>query len=276
MGDPSGYDPKAFRDLEQEGWGEVSDTYHDTFGNLTGQTVNALVDAAGIGVEGLLLDLACGTGRAAMRATQSGAGVVGLDFVATMVAEARHNAPGAAFCIGDAQHLPFASSCFGGVISNFGVRHFPVPQLALTEICRVLKEGGQFAITDWISPGALGPLVREAVAEHGARDAFKPPPGPEADFSDPASCRELLTAGGFIGIESREVAVTGRWPSPEGILATIYTGMVNSRASLEVQPPEHRIRVERAIVEKARRFEEDGEIRIPSKALLTTARKPAQ
>ncbi len=147
MSDDS-YDPKAFKAFEHNGWDQVSATYHDTFARLTRLTVDALLDAVGAGAGVRLLDVACGTGNVAAAATARGAKATGLDFVASMVSEARKLHPETEFRVGDAEALPFADHEFDAVVCNFGLRHFPHPERALAEAFRVLAPGGRYAFSD--------------------------------------------------------------------------------------------------------------------------------
>src|SRR4051795_1679188 len=72
-----------------------------------------------------VLDLACGTGNAALLAAAAGARVTGLDAAPRLVdvAHARAAAAGAdaEFVVGDLLALPFADRSFDAVVSVFGV-----------------------------------------------------------------------------------------------------------------------------------------------------------
>jgi len=82
-------DSHAFHDFEHAGWERAAAFYGDAFGALTAQTADALLEAAGAGPGTRLLDVACGPGFIAGAAAQRGAAVVGLDFSAAMIAQAR-------------------------------------------------------------------------------------------------------------------------------------------------------------------------------------------
>jgi demethylmenaquinone methyltransferase/2-methoxy-6-polyprenyl-1,4-benzoquinol methylase len=108
-----------------------------------------------------MLDVACGTGRVMRqvveycpRVTQ----IVGVDFTEAMVrvgeARLRHHphATRLRFCVGDAQHLPYADSSFALVTMMFGVRNFDDPVQGLAECWRVLSPGGRLCCLEFSWP----------------------------------------------------------------------------------------------------------------------------
>lgn len=99
--------PEAFRDFEHAGWQETATGYHQYFARLTTQAVAPLLDALAVKAGMRLLDVATGPGYAAAAAAQRGAEVVGIDFAAAQVAQARQCAPEVTFQEGDAEAFPF-------------------------------------------------------------------------------------------------------------------------------------------------------------------------
>ena len=83
-----------------------------------------IVQRAGVVADEDVLDVACGTGSAAIRAAQSGAHVVGLDLTPALFDARRREAvqarPGVRWVIGDPAALPFSDGSFDVVL--FGVR----------------------------------------------------------------------------------------------------------------------------------------------------------
>ncbi len=106
-----------------------------------------------------MLDLGCGAGRHAFEVYRRGAHVVALDTnpaelreVAAMFAAMRaagEAPPGAAAgtAVGDATAVPFADGCFDRVIAAEILEHILDDQRAMNELARVLKPGGQAAVT---------------------------------------------------------------------------------------------------------------------------------
>jgi demethylmenaquinone methyltransferase/2-methoxy-6-polyprenyl-1,4-benzoquinol methylase len=126
-----------------------------------------LVDLASPRGGARALDLATGTGDLAFALAARGATVVGLDITARMIELARSKAarggPERAalrFVIGDMLALPFPGASFDIVTTGYGLRNVPNLTLAIQEIHRVLKPGGQMLSLDFNRPS--NGLVRAA------------------------------------------------------------------------------------------------------------------
>jgi SAM-dependent methyltransferase len=113
-----------------------------------------------------VLDIACGTGNAALLAARAGASVTGLDLATRLLDVARERARThgleATFVVGDAQELPFENATFDVVISVFGVIFAPHAEQALAEALRVLSPGGRAFISAWLPGGAVNAMGRVA------------------------------------------------------------------------------------------------------------------
>lgn len=110
------------------------------------------------GVQGNVLDVACGTGDMAVSLVERGCTVTGIDLSEEMLAIARQKAPMVTFLIADAEHLPFPDASFDAVTCAFGVRNFVHLEQGLNEMLRVLKPGGQLVILELATPDS--PLVK--------------------------------------------------------------------------------------------------------------------
>ncbi len=110
------------------------------------------------GVQGNVLDVACGTGDMAVSLVERGCTVTGIDLSEEMLSIARQKAPMVTFMIADAEHLPFPDASFDAVTCAFGVRNFVHLEQGLNEMLRVLKPGGQLVIIELATPDS--PLVK--------------------------------------------------------------------------------------------------------------------
>jgi ubiquinone/menaquinone biosynthesis methyltransferase len=105
------------------------------------------------------LDLATGTGDIAFALAERGAAVAGLDITHRMIELASEKAlkrPGdsrAAFLVGDMMALPFPDASFDVVTTGYGLRNVPELSVAIDEIRRVLRPGGQALSLDFNRPG---------------------------------------------------------------------------------------------------------------------------
>jgi len=103
------------------------------------------------GLQGHVLDVACGTGDMVLELQRRGCGVTGIDLSEEMVAIAKRKAP-ATYMIANAEHLPFENDSFDAVTCAFGVRNFMHLEKGLDEMLRVLKPGGTMVILELATP----------------------------------------------------------------------------------------------------------------------------
>ena len=136
-----------------------------------------LVDACGIGAGTRVLDVASGTGNAAIPAAQRGATVTASDLTPALL-EAGAALPEARrleldWVEADAEHLPFADESFDVVMSSIGVMFAPHHQPAADELVRTCRPGGTIGLLSWTPEGMLGALFATI-------KPFAPPPPPGA------------------------------------------------------------------------------------------------
>ena len=87
-----------------------------------------------------------------------------------MLTLARQRVSDTTFIEADVQDLRFSDAEFDIVVSNFGICHVPDQPRALSEVRRVLRPKGQFAMTVWCGPD-VSPcfeVVYGAVRTHGS------------------------------------------------------------------------------------------------------------
>ena len=135
---------------------------------------------------GLVLDVGCGTGRAAgaLRAVVGSSGlVVGVDVTPEMLAVAVRKASPAAFVLADADGLPLAAGRVDGVLAAGLLTHVPDPAATLRELRRVTRVGGTLAV--------FHPVGRVALAARHGRTLT---PG---ELLDPPVLRGVFDASGW-------------------------------------------------------------------------------
>jgi demethylmenaquinone methyltransferase/2-methoxy-6-polyprenyl-1,4-benzoquinol methylase len=118
----------------------------------------------GTGPEGRILDVATGTADFAIAAARLGPReVVGLDIADEMLAIGRRKlsrrglSGRVSLMKGEAEHLPFPDGTFDAAIVAFGARNFERLHEGLSEMRRVLREGGKLVILEFSTP-AFFPL----------------------------------------------------------------------------------------------------------------------
>jgi len=157
-----------------------------------------LVQHVGVGTGEDVLDVACGTGNAAIRAAQAGGRVVGVDLAPELFVAGRANAAAAGVEVdwveGDAEALPVPDAGFDVVLSVFGCMFAPRHEVVAAELVRVMRPGGRLAFTAWTPDGALGRFFR-------AMGSFMPPPPsfaqPPVLWGDEDHVRHLFAGSGL-------------------------------------------------------------------------------
>jgi ubiquinone/menaquinone biosynthesis C-methylase UbiE len=272
---PPAVDPRAFHAFERAGWESIPLAYQNAFGTLTTQAIEPLLDAARVGPGVRVLDVATGPGYVAAAAAGRGASVVGVDFSAAMLAEARRHAPAIDFREGDAEALSFPDGSFDAVLMNFGLLHLGRPDQALAEAHRVLRGGGRLGFTVWAKPDqAVGfGIVLAAIQRHGRLDVPLPPGPPFFRFSDPTESRRVL---GELGFETPQVVTipqVWRLASPDALFLVMRDGTVRTAGLLRAQTPTAQEAIRADVREAVRPYRRAGAVELPMPAVLTSAAK---
>lgn len=273
---PQAIDPGAFREFEHAGWESIPTQYHDAFSTLTTQAIGPLLDAVDVRGGTRVLDVATGPGYVAAAAAQRGARVVGLDFSAAMVAEARRQNPGIEFQEGDAEELVFSDGTFDAVIMNFGLLHLGRPDQAVTEACRVLRQGGKAGFTVWAKPeDAVGfGIVLQAVQKHGNMNVPIPPGPPFFRFSEPEEYRRVLRAAGFVEPHVVPVPQVWRLRSADALFEIMQGSTVRTAGLLRAQTSQALNAIRTEIQTAVEIYRRGDAIELPMPAVLASAMKP--
>ncbi|HZR00276.1 MAG TPA: methyltransferase domain-containing protein [Chloroflexota bacterium] len=263
-------DAVAFGRFEKAGWERAAAAYHDAVGDVTQQSIPALLDAVAAAPGVRLLDAATGPGYVAGAAAARGASAVGLDVADAMLDRARRAFPRVEFLAGDAQALPFADGAFDAVTIAFGLMHLARPELAVAEAHRVLRPGGRFGFAVWAPPDrALGiGIPLQAIQTHGRTDVPLPPGPPVYRYGDHAAARGVLEDAGFAGVEVVEVPQTWRLPSGAALLPAIRDATVRTAALLAAQDPGALDAIQRAAVEAAEAYRDGDAVALPMPAVV--------
>ena len=170
-----------------------------------------------------LLDVCAGTADVAIgaaTATRGAARVVGVDFSGSMLAHGLTKVRTGALSNriqlvqGDAMTLPITSDSVHAATIAFGIRNVQRPEVACTELFRVLRPGGRIAILEfgtpsnpifapvyqWYSRNIL-PRIGRAVSRHDAAYTYLPESIGAFPYGDQFAA--ILRTAGFTGIQAR-------------------------------------------------------------------------
>jgi SAM-dependent methyltransferase len=268
----------SFSDFERAGWEDrdIVAGYDEHLSVVTTQSVEALLDDAGVHAGSHVLDVATGAGYVAAAAFQRGGDPVGIDFSAAQVQLARERHPTVHFDRADAEALPFESGTFDAVVSAFGICHLPNPDLALREAHRVLKSGGRIAFSVWDVPErAIGVgAVYAAIRVHGSMDVSLPP-GPNFFlFSDREQSIKALRSAGFDSPTVRQAPQVWRLDDPDSLFDKIVGSSVRAGTTLRAQSPAARQAIRTALREKVSEYKRGTHFELPMPAIIAAGIKP--
>jgi demethylmenaquinone methyltransferase/2-methoxy-6-polyprenyl-1,4-benzoquinol methylase len=167
-----------------------------------------------------VLDLGTGTGDVARELAAAGAAlVVGADVTPAMIDAARSRLAGTAhrWVLADAQRLPFRDAAFDVVTNAFLLRNLPDLDVALREMTRVLRPGGQLVCLDMTAPprtpfamlyrlyfNRLAPPLAGLLS--GDRAAYRYLPSSLEGFPDAEALASQLRDAGLAGVAYRRFA----------------------------------------------------------------------
>ena len=235
-----------------------------------------LVRAAAVGPGQRVLDVAAGSGNAAIPAALAGAAVVASDLTPELFDAGRHAAARAGAVLtweqADAEALPYDDASFDTVLSCVGVMFAPHHQQSADELVRVCRTGGTIGLLSWTPQGFIGRMFA-TMKPYAAPPApgAQPPPlwGDEQHVrallgnrvTDVTAAKQSVTFGGFAtGAELRDYFKA-------------YYGPTVSTYNLNIEHPERIGALDAALADLADEALVAGGGRIVSEYLVLTARR---
>jgi SAM-dependent methyltransferase len=168
-------DLAAIKQRQQATW--ASGDYH-MIGTQILLSSELLIEALDLHSTERVLDVATGSGNAALAAARRNCEVIGLDYVPSLLDHARQRAAAevldVTFVDGDAEDLPFEDGSFDVVSSVFGAMFAPDQVRTAAELARVTKPGGRIGLVAHTPEGFIGNLFK-VIGQH-----VPPPAGLES------------------------------------------------------------------------------------------------
>ena len=189
---PARPDLAAVKARQQVAW--ASGDFHAVAARIA-LTAELLVDSADLHAGWRVLDVATGSGNAAIAAARLGCDAVGCDYVPSLLERGRLRADAEGLDVelvhGDAEALPFADASFDAVTTIFGSMFAPDHEQAAAELLRVCRPGGTIATASWCPDSFLGAMFRTLSAH------VPPPAGVRSPmlWGTEAHLRELFGHG---------------------------------------------------------------------------------
>ncbi|WP_407442880.1 class I SAM-dependent methyltransferase [Rhodococcus sp. (in: high G+C Gram-positive bacteria)] len=220
-----------------------------------------LVSACRVGPGDRVLDVAAGSGNAAIPAALTGATVVATDLTPELFDVGRRDAEDAGATLtwqeADAEAMPFGDASADVTLSCVGVMFAPHHQMAADELVRVTRPGGRIGLLSWTPGGFIGRMFA-AMKPY----APAPPPGaqPPPLWGDETHVRALLgTRVGDVRARTESLRVdrfaTGEefrdfFKANYGPAVAVYRGIADD--------PEKVAALDRALADLARQYDLGG------------------
>jgi SAM-dependent methyltransferase len=155
-----------------------------------------------------VLDVACGTGNAALLAARHGADVAGVDIEPALLAIAGERAREVGVRVhwhrGEAEALDVADGEFDAVLSVFGAMYATDHEAAARELARACAPDGRVVLASW-TPGSFMPRLGGVFAPYlPPPPETASPPAPPSRWGDPEQLEQLLSDAG-LRVSSSEI-----------------------------------------------------------------------
>jgi SAM-dependent methyltransferase len=213
-----------------------------------------LVDTADLHAGWRVLDVATGSGNAALAAARLGCIVAGVDYVPALVERARQRAATEGleidFLEGDAEAIPYPAGSFDAVTTVFGSMFAPDHPKAASELVRVTKPGGTIAIAAWTPTGFIGDLFR-TTSKH-----VPPPAGLQSPllWGTEEHLRGLF-GDSIASLEVEERMFTYRFESAEELVDFFRTWYGPTLKAFEALDDEGKVALEADLVEMVKGYD---------------------
>ena len=231
-----------------------------------------LVDSVDPAAGSSVLDVAGGTGNAAIAAARSGCRVTCTDYVPALLERGRERASAERLDVlfepADAEALPYDAGSYDAVLSVFGAMFAPDQPRAASELARVCRPGGVIALASWTPEGLLGEWFR-------ATAAHVPPPAGVASplrWGTEDGIAELL-GDTVSSIQTRRRTFTWRFADAHDYVETFRRWYGPTVKAFERLDADGAAALERdlvAVVERAAR-QRGGAIAVPAEYLEVIA-----
>ena len=238
-----------------------------------------LADACVVKPGDRVLDVATGSGNAAIPAARAGARVVASDLAPELLeaGQARAAAQGVEleWREADAEALPFADGQFDIVMSCLGVMFAPHHQASACELLRVCRPGGTIGLLSWTPEGFIGQMF-------ATMKPFAPPPLPGAQppplWGREEHVRALLGDGVTSVTARRQTLRVEAFPTPAAFrdyFKARYGPVIATYRSI-ASDPGRVTALDDELVRLARRHDHGTAATVMDwEYLLLTARKPS-
>ncbi|MDJ0656851.1 MAG: methyltransferase domain-containing protein [Xanthomonadales bacterium] len=270
--------PEEIANDERAAWDEAwsGSLYEDAIAFITARSGQAeiAIELGGITPASRVLDVGCGPGILSESLAQMADSVEGIDFLETMIEQAKSRRSGASFQVADAEQLPVAAGDFDVAVCCYSSHHFVRPEKVYGELYRVLKPGGRVVVLHPIQAetatfGAIYQTLEEVLPAETVA-SFPSLAGPLFEVETPEPYLEMLSLCGFTDIVAEKRTKPCTLKNVEALISiTARIGRVDA------QSEEMRSALAEATAASSAQYrQDDGSYLFPDNIIVAKGVKP--
>ena len=262
----------------------VSDRWAERSALWNTAMTDALLSAAALTSNSVVLDLAAGSGDPALTIAERviRGRVIALDSsrAGLLLASTHGRRLGlgakVTFVQADAHAIPLAANCVDRITCRCGIMFFNDTGLVVSEVLRALRPGGRAAFLVWGSfeqpffdatVAAVLRLVSGAQMPTEARKMFR--------FASPGSLEGVLRAAGFCNISKESLTVPRIWSgSPEELWAYQQEISTLCHPLFDSIPANSRSKIDAEVAASLSRFKNGSVLTVPVNVIVVTGQRP--
>jgi len=255
---------------QEEGriFGRISSLYDRARISYPTKLIDDIVNYSGIGQEGTILDVGCGTGQATLLLAQKGYKVTGLDISQDMINVAKEKCtsfPKVSFSVGTFEDVDFSDASLD-IITSGMAWHWINPEGREEKAYRILKSGGTLALFWSYQRKEESDFVKDVgiiLDKYGGVD--RGPAGSKVRQISDTLHAEFMRNPDFTSVEMREYDEDFEFSKDR------YLDLVLSYGWVQSSPEDKRRELTRDLRELYQKYEEP--LVIPYKYVLVLAKK---
>ncbi len=258
----------SFKDFEKDAWESKAGRYNDTWGTVTSQVIDTILNQIPNSKGKKILDLGCGPGHLCKEASLLGMSVVGADYSENMLDIASKNYHDLEFQKQDAEALTFDDNTFDVVVLNYLLLHVADQIKTLNEAKRILKKGGMLIYSNWLSPSNSAglKLIFDALKEYADMTVI-PPAQDIFMFSDFEAAKKYSKDQNFADVS--HVIFETSWTTSDA--ASFYNAVqagTRMGGLIDLQKPEVKEQIKDKLLKDIQQYKTIGGYYIPTPSII--------